>query len=54
VWGWVKSPSVSSDANSLRTVDGETSIPPRTTTFFEPTGWPVVTYSSTTSRRISL
>ena len=45
-------PSDSSVANSLRTVEGETPRPPRSTSPFEPTGWPLVTYCSTTRRRI--
>ena len=37
----------------MRTVDGETSRPERSTSALEPTGRPVATYSSTTRRRIS-
>ena len=46
-------PSASSSASSLRTVDGETPRPDRSARLFDPTGTPVATYSSTTSRRIS-
>ena len=49
----MSSPSVSSSASSLRTVDDDTSMPARSTSDFDPTGWPVATCSSTTRRRIS-
>ena len=44
----MSSPSASSAANSLRTVDDETSTIVRSTTVLEPTGSPVATCSSTT------
>src|SRR5581483_183276 len=53
VCGCVRRPSRSSSASSLRTVEGETPSPERSTSDFDPTGWPVATYSSTTSRRMS-
>src|SRR5438067_9874698 len=44
---------LSSSASSLRTVDDAAWIPERSTSFFEPTGCPVATYSSTTRSSIS-
>ena len=38
VCGWVSRPSDSSSASSLRTVDGDTERPLRSTSAFEPTG----------------
>jgi hypothetical protein len=49
----MSSPSASSSASSLRTVDEDTSMPARSTSDFDPTGWPVTMCSSTTRRRIS-
>ncbi len=44
----MSSPSRSSSASSLRTVEGETPSPDRSRSVREPTGCPVATYSSTT------
>ena len=49
----MSSPSASSSASSERMVDDETRMSARSTSTFEPTGWPVATCSSTTRRRIS-
>src|SRR3954451_17902309 len=48
----MSSPSDSSIANSLRTGEGGTPRSPRSTSPFSLTVWPLVTYCSTTRRRI--
>ena len=53
VCGCVRTPRDSSSASSARTVDAETSRPPRSTSVLEPTGSLVSTCASTTWRRIA-
>jgi hypothetical protein len=54
VWGWIRKPSCSSTAISLRTVAGDTPIPEAEAMWEDPTGCAVAMYSCTTALRIAV
>src|SRR5579884_1982014 len=53
VWGWMRYPSRSRAAISLRTVAEETSTPGLPVMWDEPTGWAESMYSFTTALRMA-
>ena len=54
VCGWIRKPSCSSTAISLRTVAGDTPMPDAVAMWEDPTGCAVVMYSCTTALRIAV